>query len=141
MVDEGVEVRRKEGPDGGLVVKIAVAARAEVDEVFEGVEIEHVDEAALLEVVVLERGFSGGGLVGGGEKRTRTRSGLAMTRVTCLPYSPQSQHLPLADAMTRSRVTGSISTRVLLMGWDILGWGQRRIRWRRRENYNWNPVF
>lgn len=64
MVNEDVEVRRKKGPDGGLVVKIAVAAGAEVEEVFEGVEIGHVDEAALLEVVVLERGFSGGGWAG-----------------------------------------------------------------------------
>lgn len=53
--DEGVEVRREEGPDGILVVKIAVAAGTEVDEVFEAIEIWHMDESTVLEVVELDR--------------------------------------------------------------------------------------
>lgn len=54
MRDEDVEVGGKESPDGNTVVKIIVASGAEVDEVFEGIEIGHVDEIPTLEFVELE---------------------------------------------------------------------------------------
>lgn len=113
MRDEDVEVGWEESPDGNRVVEIIVASGAEVDEVFEGIEIGHVNEILTLEFVELEGEVSWGLYTAkGGGGRTRGRSGLEMTRVTCLPWRPQSQHFPFVDSMTRARVVGSMGAGV-----------------------------
>lgn len=102
--DEGVEVDGEKRPYRDALVEAGVAAGAEVHEVFEGVDVGHVENATTVVVVELEmneREERRGRRWEEGGRLTRCLSDFAMTCATCFPKRPQSQHLFEAASMTR----------------------------------------